>query len=944
MNPFQQLAELGQSLWVDNLQRTYITQGTLQKFIDQDGLKGLTSNPTIFQKAVEGSQDYQDLFDGAQGSGISANDLYEKLAVRDVQGAADILRPVYDSLKAKDGYASLEVSPLLALQTQGTLEEARRLWRTVNRPNVMIKIPGTEAGTPAIEQLTSEGLNINVTLLFSQEMYRKVAEAYVGGLENLAATGADISKVASVASFFISRIDALVDKEIEKKVKAGVTPEQQKTLEGLSGKVAIANAKLAYRIYKEVFTSARWKVLAAKGAQVQRVLWASTSTKSKKLSDVLYVEELIGRDTVNTMPPATIDAFRDHGKVRASIEENLPAAEETMRQLEACGISMKRVTDQLVVDGVRLFEESFSKLLSAVGEQLGKTQGGPKARAVSLPKELQEKVDASLAAWSSGGQMKKLWAKDASLWTGADEAKWLGWLDAGKLEVLPALVALQQEVKREGFTDVLLLGMGGSSLGPEVLSMTFGAQPGFPNLHVLDSTDPAQVQAFEKKIDLAKTLFIVSSKSGSTLEPRIFLQYFFERVKSTLGKDAGSRFIAITDPGSKLEAVAKRDKFRHVFPGLPSIGGRYSVLSNFGLVPAAVMGLDLERFLSETQAMVKRCGPDVPAKDNPGVQLGTVLGQAALLGRDKVTLVTSTAIHDVGAWLGQLLAESTGKNGKGVVPIDRELVAAPNVYGKDRLFIYVRDEAKPDALQDASTDALAKAGHPVVRLPLKDTYALGGEFFRWEIATAVAGAQLGINPFDQPDVEASKLETRKLTDAFEKDGSLPAEAPFATDKFFDLYTDAKNAAALGSSGSTKATELLKHHLNRLGPGDYFAVLAYVQMNPETEKVLQQLRHRIRDAKHVATVAEFGPRFLHSTGQAYKGGPNSGVFLQLTCDDAVQVPVPEQKYTFGIVKAAQARGDFEVLAERGRRALRVHLKGDLMEALNALDAAIQNALI
>ncbi|SEM13163.1 transaldolase [Stigmatella aurantiaca] len=371
MNPLRQLAELGQSIWVDNLQRSYITKGTLKKLIDEDGLTGLTSNPTIFQKAVSGSEDYEDLFNEAKGKGLSGNDLYEKLAVRDVQGAADILRPVYDARKGQDGYASLEVSPLLAHDTQATLEEARRLWKTLSRPNVMIKVPGTEAGVPAFEQLTAEGINVNVTLLFSQERYRQIAEAYISGLEKLAASGGDVSKVASVASFFISRIDAIVDKEVEKKVKAGVTAEQKKALDALSGKVAIANAKLAYRTYKELFSSARWKALSGKGARVQRVLWASTSTKNPQLRDVLYVEELIGRDTVNTLPPATIDAFRDHGKVRPSLEEDLAGAEETMRQLETSGISIKKVTEELATDGIRLFEESFDKLLSAVGEKLG---------------------------------------------------------------------------------------------------------------------------------------------------------------------------------------------------------------------------------------------------------------------------------------------------------------------------------------------------------------------------------------------------------------------------------------------------------------------------------------------------------------------------------------------------------------------------------------------
>jgi glucose-6-phosphate isomerase len=524
----------------------------------------------------------------------------------------------------------------------------------------------------------------------------------------------------------------------------------------------------------------------------------------------------------------------------------------------------------------------------------------------------------------------------------------LGWLDvtADQLAHSEKLRAAVADVKKENFTDILLLGMGGSSLCPDVLRVTFGKIGGFPQLHVLDSTDPAQVKAFENEVDLAKTIFIVSSKSGTTLEPNIFKQYFFERVKQTIGADkAGSRFIAITDPGSKMQQVAEGDHFRHIFPGLPSIGGRYSALSNFGVVPAAIMGLDLTRFLGRTQEMVEACGAGVPADQNPGVVLGIILGTAARNGRDKVTLITSPGISSLGAWLEQLMAESTGKQGKGIVPIDREDVGPPEVYGNDRVFAYVRLESAPDKAQDAKVAALEQAGHPVVRILLGDVYDLGQEFFRWEIATAVAGSVIGINAFNQPDVEASKIATRNLTNEYEKTGSLPAEKPVLEDNGIKLFTDPVNADALAkAAGSDKSLAgYLRAHLKRVGAGDYFALLAYIQMDEKHETLLQKLRQALRDKKRVATCLEFGPRFLHSTGQAYKGGPNSGVFLQVTCDDAADLPVPGQTYTFGVVKAAQARGDFQVLAERGRRALRVHLGKDLASGLARLSAAFHQAL-
>ena len=565
-------------------------------------------------------------------------------------------------------------------------------------------------------------------------------------------------------------------------------------------------------------------------------------------------------------------------------------------------------------------------------------------QAYKLPGPLAGAVASSLDDWKQNNKVARLWQKDASLWTGADESNWLGWLTITEEQLahIDALKRIAEEVKKARFKHALLLGMGGSSLCPEVLRMTFGKIKGFPELHVLDSTDPAQIRAIEAKVDLKSTICIVSSKSGSTLEPNIYKQYFFERVKAKVGeKEAGNRFIAITDPGSKMQQVAEADKFRKIFFGVPSIGGRYSAISNFGMVPAAIMGLDVAKFLKNTDEMVKACGASSAADSNLGVILGTILGVAANHGRDKITFITSPGISDLGAWLEQLIAESTGKIGKGIIPVDREHLAKPAAYGNDRVFAYLRLASKPNKAQDAAVAALEKAGHPVVRITLPNTYNLGQEFFRWEIATAVAGSIIGINAFNQPDVEASKIETKKLTSQYETTGSLPPESPFFEEKGIKLFADEKSAAAL--KGGAKLADVLKAHLSRLGAGDYFAVLGYITMNPANEKSLQTIRHAVRDKKNVATVLGFGPRFLHSTGQAYKGGPNSGVFLQITCDDAKDLPVPGQKYTFGIVKAAQARGDFAVLAERGRRALRVHLGKNLKSGLAILTKAVQKAI-
>jgi transaldolase/glucose-6-phosphate isomerase len=957
-NPLKALQDYGQSVWLDYMRRSLITSGELRRLVEEDGLRGVTSNPAIFEKAIAGSTDYEQTLHSLSSRNQDAKSLYEQLAVRDIQDAADVLRPVYEQTKRRDGYVSLEVSPLLAHDTQGTLEEARRLWGAVGRDNLMIKVPATPAGIPAIEQLISEGINVNVTLLFSRANYERVAEAYIAGLEKYAARGGGPSAssgqalggVASVASFFISRIDTAVDALVSARLKASSDSHEQGLLRSVTGKVAIANAKLTYQRYHELFSGPRWQALAGQGAQTQRVLWASTSTKNPSYRDVLYVEELIGPETVNTIPPATFDAFREHGRLRASLTEHVEEAHDTMETLAKVGISMKEVTNKLLDEGVQLFAEPFEKLLKAVaGKAAMVTSARINRQTYTLPEGLVAAVQASLEEWRQGDKVRRLWARDASLWTDEDEGQWLGWLNVADDQAaqVQRVRGIAEEVQRAGFSHVLLLGMGGSSLCPEVMSKTFGKIPGYPELHVLDSTDPAQVKAFEGKVDLANTLFIVSSKSGGTLEPNIFKQYFFERVKQVVGGgEAGNRFLAITDPGSKMQQVAEGDHFRHIFFGLPSIGGRYSALSDFGMVPAAIMGIDVQEFLDQVGEMVHACAASVPVEQNPGVVLGTILGVAATeFGRDKVTFITSPGIADLGAWLEQLLAESTGKAGKGLIPVDRETVGAPAAYGDDRVFVYLRLEAAPDAAQDAAVGALERDGQPVVRIAVDGIYDLGEEFFRWEVATAVAGAIIGVNTFNQPDVEASKVATRKLTAEYEQTGTLPPEASILEADGVKLFTDEKNAAALRQVAGRDSSLVgyLRAHLNRLRAGDYFAVLGYVEMNDAHEAQLQAMRQAMRDRKRVATCLGFGPRFLHSTGQAYKGGPNSGVFLQITCDDAVDLPVPGQQYTFGAVKAAQARGDFQVLAERDRRVLRVHLGKDVAAGLAVLGAAIRQAL-
>jgi transaldolase/glucose-6-phosphate isomerase len=944
-NSLKVLGEAGQAPWLDYLHRKIMADGELERRIDEDGLRGLTSNPSIFEKAIGEGDAYDEVIEGELAKGDrDVIDLYEGLAIADIQAAADQMRKVWDAMHGADGFVSLEVSPYLGLDTEGTLAEARRLWRAVDRPNVMIKVPGTAPGVPAIRQLISEGVNINVTLLFGQGAYAAVAEAYVAGLEALQAAGGDVSKVHSVASVFVSRIDTAIDKAIDERLKTATDADAQ-ALRAIRGKVAIANAKIAYQHYLGLIASPRWQALAAAGATPQRLLWASTGTKDPAYSDVLYVEQLIGADTVNTMPPATMDAFRDHGQVAPTLTQDIDGARHVLDEARRLDLDLDAVTDHLVDDGVEKFSDAFDQLLGAVADKRAKILGARQNAQWITAGPLEADAAAAVAKAAKEGWTRRLWRKDPTLWRGGDADKWLGWLDAatGACVDLPVLEGLREAVKARGFTHAVLLGMGGSSLGPEVLAATFGAQPGYPELIVLDSTDPSQVRRVAGSIDPAHTLFLVSSKSGSTLEPDVLHSYFFDLVETALGKgEAGAHFIAVTDPGSKLDGLAREQGFWRVFHGEPTIGGRYSVLSNFGMVPAAIIGLDVREIFETVATMVRACGPSAPPAANPGFQLGALLGAGANAGRDKVSLIVSEPIGDLGAWLEQLIAESTGKEGKGLIPIDLEPLGSPAVYGSDRLFAYLRLEGQDDPARDTTVRALEEAGQPVVRITLASKAMLFQEFFRWEVAIAVAGAVIGIDPFDQPDVEASKVKTRALTSAFERTGELPPDDPTFTSGALKLYIDAAGAEGLG--GAETFDELLRAHFAHAGEGDYVALLAYIDRTRAHQAILQEARRRIRDHRKVATALEFGPRFLHSTGQAYKGGPNTGVFVQITGGEgAPETPIPGRKMSFGVVEAAEARGDLEVLTERKRRVVRIDIGADVEAGLKQLASAIERAL-
>ncbi len=949
-NPLRALETLGQSLWLDYIRRRLLESGEMNRLIDEDGIRGMTSNPAIFHKAIAGSDDYADqIAELAADLDLDDKALYERLAFQDVRTACDLLAPVHRATRQGDGFVSIEVDPGLAHDTEGTLEEARRIWREIDRPNLMIKVPATEAGLPAIERLVSEGIPVNVTLLFSVTMYERVVEAYLRGLERRHEAGGDLRGVASVASFFVSRVDTAVDALIEERLDQTQAPQTRATLEGLLGRAAVANAKRAYQRYRDLFVGERWDRLAAEGARTQRLLWASTSTKNPRYSDVKYIEELIGPETVNTVPPATLAAFRDHGQPRPSLLEGVERAERDLAALADHGIDLEAVAHRLLKEGVTQFVQAFDKLLAAVEAAREKVLDRSRfLPAFQLPEPLSEPVEATLEDWTRNDKVRRLWHRDASLWTGHDEPRWMDWLDIAceQMQELAELKRLSHMTEGGFFRDAVLMGMGGSSMAPEVFSRVLDTAPAHPRLHVLDSTDPGHIRAVERAIDLERTAFLVASKSGSTLEPNILMDYFWDKAVARLGQEkAAAHFGAITDPGSHLEQVARERGFRKIFYGKPGIGGRFSALSAFGLVPAALIGADVERLLDRAGEMVEACAAWVAPRENPGVSLGIVLGVAATAGRDKLTLVASPGLSAFGAWLEQLLAESTGKRGKAIVPVDGEPLADPDRYGPDRLFVYLRLEGAADPQQDRAMDRLAATGHPVARIAVDSPLEVGAEMVRWEIATAVAGSILEINPFDQPDVEASKIETRRLTAAYEETGRLPEPPTLSEDGALRLYTDSANARTLREAAAWPSVEgLLKAHLERIGPGDYFALLAYLnRLDPAIDPLLRRIRRAILDHARVATCLGYGPRFLHSTGQAYKGGPNSGVFLQITAEPAEDRPVPGRRYTFGVVEKAQAYGDFDVLCQRGRRALGVHLIGDVHAGLERLVGLVEAVL-
>jgi transaldolase/glucose-6-phosphate isomerase len=907
------LTSLGQSLWYDNIQRKILENGEFKAMIERGDIRGVTSNPTIFNNAIAKTNDYDSALTPLAWAGWDAEKIFWQLAIEDIKAACDAFAPLYEESNGGDGYVSLEVSPYLAHDTEATAAQAQQLWARVARKNLMVKIPATKAGIPAIRKAIAAGVNVNVTLIFSLTRYAEVMDAYLGGLEDRAAANHPIDHVASVASFFVSRVDSKID---------------PKLAEGsdLKGKAAIANAKLAYDQYQQTFAGGRWEKLKYKGAHVQRPLWASTGTKNPAYSDTVYVDNLIGPETVNTVPPATLDAFRDHGNASMTLVRGLDESKQVIAQLESLGISMDIATQELEDEGVKAFEDAFTQLLATI-------EARRKSAASSLG-PIADSVSKRIAQLEADSVPARLWQGDPFLWAPAKDKEGqrevtirMGWLDSTDKarKKLKEYESFAKEIHKAKIDRVLVLGMGGSSLTAEVFSSLM-ASTGIEaslSLAILDSTDPAQVKLAAEQYPPDKSLYIVASKSGGTAESLAAFHYFWK-----LSKKDGSRFIATTDPGTSLEALAKKCKFRKIFSADPFVGGRYSAFTDFGLVPAALLGMDLNQLLDRADWMRHQCGERIPAARNPGMALGAVIGESALGGRDKLTVVSDAPLSAFANWIEQIVAESSGKNGKGILPVPLEPLGDVKEYGDDRIFVYLRQTGGHD-------DAMSKlqaAGHPVIQLPFTNYYDFGAEMFRWEIATVIACSVIGVNAFDQPNVESSKKITKAKIADYQKKGKLKEGKPAWKKDDVNVFSP---SAVTGASLAVVLSKFLKKSKS----GGYVAINAYLPRNDEMIEALQKMRVAIRSKTGNAVTAGFGPRFQHSTGQFHKGGIKDALFLVITAEPKKDFDIPTEGLTFGTLIRAQALGDYEALIEAKKKVLRVHLPSveDVKGLVEALES-------
>lgn len=921
MGHAEELHKLGQAIWYDNIERSMLADGSIAGMIDAKQIYGITSNPSIFEKAISSGSAYDSAIQTLASSGMDKEQIYTRLVIEDIQRACDLFKPLYEASGGNDGYVSLEVSPLLAHDAAATISDARSLWAQINRKNLMVKVPATLEGLTAIRTLIGDGFNINATLLFSIERYQAVMEAYLAGLEDRLDKGEEIQHIRSVGSFFISRIDSNVDQALGYLEKEINTDARH-----LLGKVAIANAKLAYQAWKEVLETERFQRLQKFGAVMQYPLWASTSTKEPTYSDTLYIDSLEAEGSVNTVPPKTLNAFLDHGSVGLQIENDLDDAKATFANLHNLGIDLGQITSYLEEDGVLKFKQAYLNLLETIETK----------RQLTLKDlvHLVEPIQQAVYTAAEDVIVSRLFEHDPTLWT-EDRAQYaeirnrLGWLDlpSAQLDLIGSLESFRNLCLQAGFTDVFVLGMGGSSLAPEVFSLTFAKE--LPTgqglrLQIIDTTNPDEIAWRASSVDLRKTVFIVASKSGSTSETNAAFHYFWQQLIELGVEHPGDHFIAITDPGTPLESLAQEHKFMRTFQAAENVGGRYSAFTTYGLVPAALMGIDLRKMLGRAVEAELACCRDVPYSQNPGLVFGLSLAAACKAGQNKLIFTSDAVCRPFGPWLEQLVAESSGKEGKGVLPVESEPWLHPEEYTKDRIFVDMR----VDNDGDERLTALSDVGHPVIRLHLAETYDLAKQFYLWEYATAILCAGIGVNPFDQPNVQESKANTKAVIKAYEETGTLNEGKPVWQNEQGSIY--GKVTADFNSASDL--AQVVQIFLGSLEEGGFIAINAYLERTPAMEAQLAALREKLVKIYRCPVTLGFGPRFQHSTGQLHKGGFRGGHFLVLTKDPEQDLQIPEEGMSFGILQRAQALGDMESLERNDRKVIRVHLMNAGPESL------------
>jgi transaldolase/glucose-6-phosphate isomerase len=904
-NPIIRNQLLGQSTWYDNISRGLIASGDLKRLID-NGITGITSNPTIFEKAISGSDDYDLAIIDSIDKGDSSQQTFEMIGISDIQHAADSLRPIYDLTEGNDGYASFELPPSIAHDKETTVREGIRLFSALDRPNVMIKVPATPEGIQAFRVLTSHGINVNMTLIFSLVAYSEVMLSYLDGLESLDANGQDLSKVGSVASFFISRVDTAIDSLIAQRAD-----RDNPSIRNLLGTAAIANAQSAYAKFQRVFSSSRFVRLKQKGARPQKPLWASTSTKNPSYSDTLYIDNLIGPDTVNTMPEVAIHAVLNHGVSASTIVGSGPSARRNLQRLAKNGIDMETIASQLLKEGVDAFATSYNTVLRTIEEKASSLGSQPYQTKVFPHNNIQSILATQLEIEKSS-VIPRIWQHDHTLWNKKPDeiSDRLGWLRLPET-IRPSMGmvnSLAQNIKSSGSLHVVLMGMGGTGLSPKVYTEILPTAEGHPALIHLDSTVPETVQKVTDTIDPNRTTFIVASKSGGTVEIHAFYKHFRAIADAALGRsEAGRRFIAITDAGSPLEEEARSEGFGTVLLNPPDVGGRFSALSLFGLAPAAIAGVDVNKVLDSAERMKALCeNPNV--NSNPGAQLGAVIASLCTSGVDKLTLLTSPKLRPFAMWVEQMIAESLGKNGTGIIPIENEPMVPTETYNTDRVFAYIRLIKDNNYQLDMYIAELSQKGFPSIRVDVHDITDIGMEIYRWEFATAVAGQIMGVHPFNQENVQGAKAFTQNGLAHYITNGELPVITP---------------------------TVSLQEILTQAIPSDYLSFQVYLAQSKVLDDALATLRRTIIDKFRIATTVGYGPRYLHSTGELHKGGPPNGIYVQIVLVGNTDVPIPGLPYGFKVLAHAQAYGDFQALKALGRRIIRLQISEDAIFAVNKL---------